>query len=131
MAAITVSGYSQPIARGVLYTKWVFATGLTCGTGSYGKPLKAPHYPDKTISVRGPFVSGVTVVILGSNTATNTTATTKMFMLHSASGADLSFATGKTRTMLENPLWIMPYLTARTGTKGAATVEIIAQSTKR
>jgi hypothetical protein len=131
MAKVTVSGTHQPIARGVILSTWVFATGLTCGTGSYGIPMAAPDYPDKTVSVRGPFVTGVTIQILGGNTATWTTATTKMFKLSCASGAELTFSTGRIRTILQNPRWIMPFMSARTGTKGAATVEIISQSTKR
>lgn len=131
MAVVTVSGSTTFVARGILRTVWSFATSIAPTSGSVGKPLIAPNYPDKTVSFRGPWVSGVTIVIEGSNTATYSTGTTKWFSLADPQGNALSKATGSMEAILENPYFIRPRLSARTGVLGAPTVEIISQSLKR
>ena len=131
MAVVTVSGNTTFIARGVLRTVWAFATSLAPTSGSIGRPLSAPTYADKTVSFRGPWVSGVTIVIEGSNTATFSTGTAKWASLADPQGNALSKATGSVEAILENPLWIRPRISARTGTLGSPTVEIISQSLKR
>lgn len=129
MAIVTISGTNTPIARGVIRTVWAFTASNT--SGSWGTPLSAPHLPDKTVTLRGPWVSGVTILIQGSNTATYSTGTSKWFTLNDPSSTALSFVTGRVEAILENPYWIRPFISARTGTAGTPTVEIISQSTKR
>lgn len=129
MAVITASGSHDPIARGVIRSTWTFPAAST--TGSIGTVLCAPTYPDKTVNIRGTWATGVTIQIQGSNTATYSTGTSTWAILSTACGADLSLSTGRSRTILQNPKWIRPRLSARTGTLGAVTVEIISQSTKR
>lgn len=131
MGVVTVSGNTTFIARGVMRTVWAFATSLAPTSGSIGNPLSAASYADKTVSWRGPWVSGVTIAIEGSNTATFTTGTTAWFSCADPQGTALSKATGAVKAILENPRWLRPRITARTGTKGSPTVEIISQSLKR
>lgn len=130
MAIVTISGSTSPIARGVLRTAWTFLAAST--SGSITTPLVAPQYPDKTVHIRGPWVSGVTLLIQGSNTATYSTGLAAWATLSTPCGAALEgLVTGKSRTILQNPKYIRARLTTRTGTLGAPTVEIISQSTKR
>lgn len=131
MAAVTVSGSTTPVAKGVIRTIWNFATSLAAGTGSIGRPLSAPNYPDKTVIWRGTWVTGLTIAIQGSNTATFTTGTAAWFNLADPQGNALSKATGAVEAILENPRWIRPRLTARTGTLGSAVIEVISQTTRR
>ncbi len=126
--AATISGNTTFVARGVLRSVYAFVASATVGT--VGRVLSAPQYPDKTVSIKGPFVSGVTIAIEGNN-ALSATATTGWFTLNDPQGNALSLATGKSEAILENPNHIRPRLSARTGTLGAPTVEIISQSTRR
>ena len=129
MAVVTISGSTSPVAKGVIRTVWAFLASST--SGSIGKPLDAVAYPDKTVTWRGPWVSGVTIVLQGSNTATYTTGTSAWFSLTDPQGNALSKVTGSIEAILENPRWIRPRISARTGTLGTPTVEIISQSTRR
>jgi len=131
MAVVTVSGSTTPVAKGVIRTAWTFATSLAPTSGSIGNPLSAPNYPDKTVIWRGPWVSGVTIVIQGSNTATYSTGITKWFTLNDPQGNALSKATGAVEAILENPRWLRPRISARTGVLGAPVIEILSQSTRR
>ncbi len=129
MAVVTVSGVSTPIAKGVLHRVWTFPASAS--TGSIGTPLAAPNYPDKTVSFRGPWVSGVTILLQGSNTATYSTGTSSWYTINDAKGNPLSKATGTVEAILENPRWIRPTISARTGVLGTPTVEIVSQSLRR
>lgn len=129
MAVITVSGTHTPVAKGVLLSVWTFPTSATIG--SLGTILSAPNYPDKTVSARGTWATGVTITIEGSNTATYSTGTTKWSTLNDPQGTALALSTGKMEAILENPRWIRPRITARTGSLGTVVIEILSQSTKR
>ena len=129
MAVVTVSGVTTTVAKGVISTRWTFPAAAS--TGSIGTPISVPHYPDKTITWRGTWATGATILIEGSNTATYSTGASVFFPMNDPGFTALSYSTGKVRTALENPRWIRPKLTARTGTLGTPIIEIISQSPRR
>jgi hypothetical protein len=125
--AIVGTSSGQWVARGVFRQQW---TGMTSTAGA-GQAMVAPQLPDKTVELSGVIGSGTTVLIEGSNTATNPLSTGgKWYTLNDPQGNALSLATGKIETILENPRMIRPRMTQKNANT-SVTVSITAQSMKR
>jgi hypothetical protein len=122
MAEITVTGRGDWISKGVYRMSWP-----TFNSTGNGTQFEAPNLPDKTVTVYGTYVSGGgTILIQGSEVG----GTGLWFTLNDPQGNALSIATGKVETILENPRYIRPRMSAQASTT-SVNVVIIAQSTKR
>ncbi len=112
MATIIPTG--SWIARGVHKTTWG-----TLSTGDKtGGPATSPQMADKTVFVDGVYGTGTTIIIEGSSDGVT------YHLLHDPQGNDLSFTSGAApETILENPLFIRPRITA--GASAALDVTMI------
>lgn len=115
-----VNPASSWIARGVLKTVW-----SNLANGDTGGLLDANSLPDKTVTITGTFGAGGTVIIEGGISGTYNTLNDSR-----GEGNSLSFTSGDTRIINENPQFIRPSVTAGDGTT-ALTVTVISQSARR
>lgn len=114
-------------AKGVVTSQWS-AINKNSGATS-GTPLDAPHLPDKCVEISGTF-SGATIVIEGHNASTATGGTYITLNDSRGEGNALSFTAANIVTIMENPRFIRPRLTAATGTP-SLNVRIVSQSVGR
>lgn len=109
----TIAAAFVASAKNALRASWTLANG------DDGIVLDAINWPDKTVTVRGTFGAGGTVVIEGTD-AGGVTYTT----LNDSRGEGnaLTFTAADTRTILENPGKIRPRVTAGDGTTALTVV---------
>jgi hypothetical protein len=123
----TIGSFSiETLGKGVIMASWADLT-----TTGAGRALDAVAYPDKTVVLSGTIGSGTTLVIQGSNTATNVLSTGgAWYTLTDQSDNALSLTTGKVETIAQNPRYIRPRITAKNANTNVR-VTIVAQSVKR
>ena len=109
-------GQGSAIAPGVWRNIW---SGLL--NGDDGAAYSGPTLPDKCIQVTGTFGVGGTVIIEGSNNGTNWNT------LVDPQGNALSFTVQGLETLLDNPFFVRPRVTAGDGTTNLV-VTLISRS---
>ena len=77
--------------------------------GDTGAPLQMSSHPDKTVQLIGTLGTGGTLTLQGSNDGTN------WFTLSDAAGTDIVLTSLDGVTIMENPLYIRPNITAGDG----------------
>lgn len=92
------------------HTNFVLVTWSGLLNGEAGDALTLPFYADKTVQILGTFGSGGTIVIEGSNDGTNYATLTD------PSDNALSKGAASIETIMQNPLYIRPRVTAGDGT---------------
>jgi len=78
--------------------------------GDTGEACDVVALPDKTVQVVGTFGTGGSITMQGSNDGTNWATLTDPL------GNDITFTATGLKTLLENPLYIRPIVTAGDGT---------------
>lgn len=88
--------------------KWTpLAYDAGTSTGDVGSALNMADFPDRSVQVLGPFGSGGSVTIQGSNDDGTTWAT-----LRDPQGNNLTFTSAGLKAILELPQYIRPAVTA-------------------
>jgi hypothetical protein len=77
--------------------------------GDTGTPVQMPSHPDKTVQLVGTLSVGGTMTLQGSNDNTN------WFTLSDSAGSDIALTALDGVTVMENPLYIRPNITAGDG----------------
>jgi hypothetical protein len=80
--------------------------------GDVGAPLKCPIYADKTVQAFGTWTGPATVAIEG--TIEETPA--NYIVLTDQAGSALDLTANSIKTLLQNPCWLRPNVTAGDGT---------------
>ena len=116
----TTSGAMVYVAAGVAKTTWA-----AIPNGNQGSPMSAPDYADKSVQVSGTFGAAGSVSIEGSNDG----STWHVLNDSRGEGNAITLTAADTRTIMENPLFIRPNVTAGDGTT-ALTVSIVGRKVK-
>ena len=98
----------QEMRNSVAVGTWI---GLL--NGEAGAAMSAPHLDDRTVTVKGTFGAGGTVLIEGSNDGGVSWNTLREAR---GTGEALSFTAADTRLVLESPLSLRPRVAAGDGT---------------
>jgi hypothetical protein len=106
----TVAPVGTWVAKGVYKTVW---SGIT-GSGTVVLPENGPRLPDKNIYIHGTFNSGI-ASLKGHNLSTG--SATEAVQLVDPQGTDIqtTATTPFTEQVLENPMYIYPYVSGSTG----------------
>ena len=125
-AAALIASYQTAIAKGVLKT--TIGPFTTVSDYAY---VNAPNYPDKSITA---YVTGANkwpaakLQVVGCGVSGGTYVD-----IHSASGAVMTFTTGKALVINENPPWIKIKVSSTTtaNVNRRIWVSLMSQSTRR